>query len=188
MSETNAPRYSALAMLFHWLIAIAVIAQWRIAEAAEEAEHVAGREAHNAIMANHFSLGVVIAILVAIRLVIRVTGNPPALSSSFASWERILARTTHTVFYVLLLVMPLAGWLAMSKFGSPINVFGIFELPPLAVAHDPEGGKAIFEAHAVAGTVLLALIAIHILATFKHTLIDKDGNIFRMLPFGQPKA
>jgi len=188
MSETTAPRYSAPAMLFHWAIAIAVITQWRIAEAAEEAEHTAGREAHNAIMASHFSLGVVIAILVVIRLAIRITGNPPALASSHASWERILARTTHTVFYVLLLVMPLAGWLAMSKYGSPVSVFGVFELPPLPVAPDPEGGKAIFESHAVAGTVLLVLVAVHVLGTLKHTLIDKDGNLFRMLPFGQPKA
>ena len=150
--------------------------------------HAATREAKSEIMGNHFALGVVIAVLVAIRLVIRITGSPPPQPKSHAPWERILARTTHTIFYVLLLVMPFAGWLAMSKYGGPISVFGLFELPPLPVAADPEGGKAIFESHAVAGTVLLILIALHILGTLKHTLIDKDGNIFRMLPFGQPKA
>jgi cytochrome b561 len=47
---------------------------------------------------------------------------------------------------------------------------------------------AIFELHGVAGTVLLGLVVIHVLGTLKHTLIDKDGNLFRMLPFGTPRA
>lgn len=42
--------------------------------------------------------------------------------------------------------------------------------------------------HAVAGTTLLVLIAVHVLATLKHTFIDKDGTIFRMLPFGTVKG
>ena len=45
--------------------------------------------------------------------------------------------------------------------------------------------EAIFEAHAVVGQILVYLMFLHILATLKHTLIDRDGNLFRMLPFGR---
>ena len=185
MIDGNAKRYSGLAMLLHWAIAIAVIVQWRIAEAGE---HAATDAEKSAIMGNHFSLGVLILVLVLIRLVVRATGSPPGRPASHAAWERILARTTHTLFYILLIVMPLAGWLAMSKYGAPIDVYGIFEVPPLPVASDPDGAKAIFESHALAGTILLGLIVLHILGALKHTFIDKDGNLFRMLPFGEPKA
>lgn len=185
MSETNPKRYSGVAMALHWLIAIAVIANWRIAEAGE---HAATREAKSEIMGNHFAIGVIILALILIRFAWRFIQKPPALSSNLAGWERTLAKATHTIFYVLLVVMPFAGWFAMSKYGSGISVFGLFELPPLPVAPDPDGAKAIFESHAAAGTVLLILVAVHILGTLKHTLIDKDGNIFRMLPFGEPKA
>lgn len=185
MTDTSSNRYSGVAMLLHWLIAIAVIANWRIAEAGE---HAATQEAKSEIMSNHFSIGVIILLLIIIRLVWRFVSPPPPLANTLADWERILAKVTHTLFYVILAVMPLAGWFAMSKYGAPISVFGIFSVPPLPVAPDPEGASAIFEQHATAGKALLILVGIHILATLKHTFIDKDGNIFRMLPFGTPKA
>ncbi|MFN2100235.1 cytochrome b [Altererythrobacter sp. MF3-039] len=185
MTERIGKKYSGLAMAIHWLIAVLVIVQWRIAEAGE---HAATDEARGAIMSNHFSIGIIIFALVAIRLVVRITGTPPGRPASHAPWERILARTTHTLFYILLLVMPMAGWFAMSKYGAPVSVFGVFSLPALPVGVDPDAGKAIFESHATAGMILLILVALHVLGTLKHTLLDKDGNIFRMLPFGQPKA
>ena len=185
MEATVGPRYSKFAMLLHWLIAIAVVAQWRIAETAE---HAASEQAGRAIMANHFSLGVTTLLLVLLRLGWRFVRPNPPLAAHLAGWERWLSRTTHTLFYILLIALPLAGWLALSKFGSPVPVWGLFALPPLPVAPDPGGAKAIFELHAVVGTVLLGLTALHILGVLKHTLIDRDGNLFRMLPFGTPRA
>lgn len=185
MNDRTDVRYSPVAMLLHWLIAIAVFAQWRIAESAEHAgSEAAGRE----IMTNHFSLGVTTLILVLLRLGWRLVSPNPPLAAHLAKWERVLSKTTHTLFYILLIVMPLAGWLAMSKYGSPVSVWGLFALPPLPVAEDPAGAKAIFGTHATAGMVLLGLVVLHILGTLKHTLIDRDGNLFRMLPFGHPKA
>ena len=185
MGEQTPAKYSGMAMILHWLMVIGVIANWRIAEAGE---HAATQAEKSAIMGNHFAIGMSLFVIVAVRILVRITGSPPPLSSNLAAWERVLARTTHTIFYVLLLVMPLAGWFAMSKLGFPISVFGIVEVPPLSIAKDPDGAKAIFESHALAGTILLVLVAVHILGTLKHTFIDKDGNIFRMLPFGQPKG
>jgi cytochrome b561 len=90
--------------------------------------------------------------------------------------------------YTLLLVMPLAGWFAMSSFDSAISVWGLFDVPKLPVPVNEALGEQIFEVHAIAGTTLLVLIAVHVLATLKHTFIDKDGTIFRMLPFGSVKG
>lgn len=185
MNGSPGPRYSAVAMALHWLIAIGVIVQWRIAEAGE---HAATEEAGREIMGNHFSLGITLLLLVLLRLAWRLVAPNPPIAEHPAPWERALAKVTHTLFYLLLIAMPIAGWIAMSKFGSPVNVWGLFALPPLPVAVDPEGAKAIFSLHATAGIVLLVLVAIHVLGTLKHTLLDRDGNLFRMLPFGTPKA
>lgn len=185
MQADQSKRYSGVAMLLHWLIAIAVIAQWRIAESAE---HAASEAAGRAIMANHFSLGVLVLLLVLLRLGWRMLRPNPPLAAHLAAWERALSKTVHTLFYALLIALPLAGWLALSKYGSPVPVWGLFTLPALPVAPDPEGAKAIFGLHATAGTVLLGLMVLHILGTLKHTLLDRDGNLFRMLPFGTPRA
>lgn len=178
-------RYSGLAMLLHWLIAVLVIVQWRLAEAAEEA---ATREAGGAIMANHFALGVMIFAVVAVRLMWRQISPPPPPASGHASWERSVARLVHFAFYALLLVMPVAGWIALSSFGEPINLWGMFQLPALPVPRDPDLGEAIFEVHGASGVALLVLMALHAAAALKHTVIDKDGTLFRMLPFGTPRG
>lgn len=185
MEREQGRRYSGVAMLLHWFIAIAVIAQWRIAEAAE---HAASEQAGRAIMANHFALGVITLLLVLLRLGWRFVRPNPPLAAHLAGWERALSKTAHTLFYALLIVMPLAGWFALSKYGAPVPVWGLFSLPPLPVAPDPDGARAIFGVHATAGKILLGLTVLHILGTLKHTLIDRDGNLFRMLPFGTPKA
>ncbi|MFA9200634.1 MAG: cytochrome b, partial [Cypionkella sp.] len=141
MQAEEEHRYPGAAMLLHWAIAIAVIAQWRIAESAE---HARSEAAGRAIMANHFSLGAVILVLVLLRLGWRAVQPNPPLARHLASWERVLSRTTHTLFYALLIALPLAGWLALSKYGSPVSVWDLVELPPLPVARDPAGAKAIF--------------------------------------------
>jgi cytochrome b561 len=185
MSLNRKTRYSGLAMALHWLVGVAVIVSWRIAEAAE---HAPNREARSEIMGNHFALGVVIFVLVAIRFTWRQVNAPPAPMPGHAGWERMLARGAHLGMYTLLLVMPLAGWFAMSSYGSPISLWGVAEVPVLPVPENPELAGTIFDIHAIAGTTLLVLIAVHVLATLKHTLIDKDGTLFRMLPFGKVRG
>lgn len=183
--DTAGHRYSKVAMALHWLLAIGVITQWQIAVAGENAPT---DEAGSAIMAKHFSLGVVLMLLALARLAWRLARPNPPLPADLAGWERLLAKVTHTLFYLLLIGMPLAGWLAMSKYGNGVDVFGLFALPALPVSPDPEGASDIFHLHAAAGIALLVLSAVHILGTLKHTLIDRDGNLFRMLPFGTPKT
>jgi cytochrome b561 len=177
-------KYSPLAMTLHWLIAILVIVNWRIAEAAEHAAK-ADRES---IMGNHFAFGVILLVLAIARIIVRFTSPPPPLASTLRPWEAVLAKLTHALLGLLVLLLPIGGWLAMSFYGQPINVFGIFSLPPLPVAPDKDMAGAVFEAHGTVGKILVILMFVHIAAALKHTLFDRDGNLFRMLPFGNSKA
>lgn len=181
MSRASLHKYSGFAMLLHWTIAILVIVNWQATVAAEAAPT---RAAKSTIMGNHFAFGVVIFALVALRLIWRQVSPPPPMSNAHAGWERALAKIVHFSFYALLLVMPIAGWVALSSFGEPISVFGLFSLPVLPVGIDKARGEAIFELHGAAGITLLALAALHGLAALKHQFLDKDGTLFRMLPFG----
>ncbi len=182
--KEQGPKYSPLAMTLHWLIAILVIVNWRAAEAAEHASK-ADREA---IMGNHFSFGVILFVLAAARIVMRFTSPPPPLASTLKPWEAVLAKLTHALLGLLVLLLPIFGWLAMSFYGQPVSVFGLFSVPPLPLTPDKDMAEAIFEAHATVGTILVILMFVHIAATLKHTLIDRDGNLFRILPFGRAKG
>ena len=65
---------------------------------------------------------------------------------------------------------------------------GLFQIPALPIAHDPKGGETAFDIHHLLGNVMVYLIGLHILGALKHTFIDRDGDLFRMLPFGTPRA
>ncbi|TMM48999.1 cytochrome b [Qipengyuania marisflavi] len=176
-----ARRYSTGAMIFHWLIAILVIVNWRIAEAAEHAEMPAKAE----IFADHKALGIAILVLTLGRLMWRWTHPVPPLPSTLKAWEAKLARFVHILFYVLLIGLPLGGWLANSLAGRAVEFFGMFTIPALPVGSNEELGKTIFDLHATGGEIFIYLIGLHILGALKHTFFDKNGGIFRMLPFGK---
>ena len=180
----QAVRYSTGAIVLHWLIAIAVIVNWRIAEAAEHLPDVERGQ----LMAHHMALGMVILFATLLRLAWRLLHKPPPYASSLKTWERHLAKTVHVIFYVLLIGLPLGGWLAISHYGVGVNLWGVVTVPALPVSVDMQMGESIFGMHANAGKAMLALIALHVVGALKHHFFDKDGNIFRMLPWGTPKC
>jgi cytochrome b561 len=181
MTTSAQSRYSAGAMIFHWLIAILVILNWRIAESAE---HLKGAD-KAALMGNHKAFGILILVLTAGRLLWRLKHKVPPLPNSLAQWERTLARSIHVIFYVLLIALPLGGWLANSLNGREIDFFGLFTIPALPVGENKGLGETIFDAHKLGGTIMIYLVGLHILGALKHTFVDKTGILWRMLPFGK---
>lgn len=177
-------RYSTIAMILHWVIALGVIVNWRLADAAEHLEGAA----KGVYMGPHKAIGMAILLLTVIRILWKFTDSAPPLSAHLAGWEKALAKAVYAIFYFLLLALPLGGWLASSMYGAGIDFFGLFTIPALPVAENKDLGHTIFEAHATGGSIMIYLMFLHILGALKHTFVDKDGNLFRMLPFGTPKA
>jgi len=177
-------RYSTGAIILHWAIAIAVIVTWRIAESAEHASEVQ----ENAIMADHMAVGMLILLLTALRLVWRLTHTQPPFPRDLAGWERVAALVVHVTFYLLLVGLPLMGWLGSSMEGDAIDVFGAFTIPGLPVAANRGLGHEILEVHGSLGEIMLCLIVLHALGALKHHFYDRNGTLYRMLPVGTPKA
>lgn len=178
MSDTAQARYSTGAIVLHWLIAILVIVNWRIAEGAEHLEGAA----KSAAIAPHKAIGITILVLTVLRLLWRMAHKPPALPEALAGWEKLLARSVHGIFYVLLIGLPIGGWLASSYAGQPVDFFGLFELPRLPVAQNIDQAVSVIGAHKSGGALLLILVVIHILGAAKHHFIDKLPSFSRMWP------
>jgi cytochrome b561 len=132
----------------------------------------------------HKSFGVTVFALVLLRLGWR-HHNPlvPAMPANLRPWERRAALLTHRGFYVLLLLMPITGWLtaSASPLGIPTIVFGLFQLP------NPVGPNAALErvmsiVHGTLAVLLVLLLALHVGAALKHHLVLRDDVLARMLP------
>jgi len=177
-------RYSIGAMVLHWAIAIAVIWDWRLADAAEHAP----RGQHFAVLQPHSALGMAILVLTVLRLAWRWTHKTPPLGAHLARWERLLAHTVHIIFYVLLVGLPLMAWIGTSMWDQPTDFFGLFTIPNLPVGGDRGLGHELQELHGTLGEIMLYLIVLHVLGALKHHFWDKDGDLYRMWPWGTPKG
>lgn len=172
-------KYSKVAILFHWLIAILVIANFVLASMAEDLP----REAQGALMAPHKALGVSILFLSVLRLFWRIGHKPPPLPESIAGWQAGLGKFVHLLFYFLIIAVPLSGWLMVSAHpkAPPVDFFGMFDVT-MPVGKD-EGLAGIgHEVHEILTKPLFILILLHILGALKHQFADRLPFIQRMWP------
>ena len=129
----------------------------------------------------HKWAGVTLFALVWLRLLWRLTHRPPAHPWTMSSLQQALAHTGHLVLYVLMIVIPLSGWLMSSAKGVPTVWFGVLPLPDL-IGRDKELGKQLAELHSALNIGFLVLIGGHAAAALFHHLVHKDDTLRRMLP------
>lgn len=196
MTQTSS-RYTKTAIILHWLIAIFIFLMfglgWFMADLPKEAPkqmaydlfdlgvytvQLASEASPRTFYFNlHKSLGVIIMALIALRIIWRVTHQPPAPLASYKAIEKKLATAMHHLLYLLMVALPVSGIImsAYSKFG--LKCFGISLIQGL----DNNPMREVFEqVHEVIGIILLVVIAVHVAGALKHKIIDKDETLNRM--------
>ena len=101
-------------------------------------------------------------------------------------WQKAASHGTHHLLYLLIFAVPLSGWLMSSAKGYQTVWFGVLPLPDL-VGKDKALGELLSGVHQWVNFTLLALVAMHLAAVAKHTFIERDGILSRMLPGGKRK-
>lgn len=169
-------RYSTTAIWFHWIIAILIITNIGLAMLTDDMS----REARGPYMDYHKAIGITILFLSIARLGWRLGHKPPTLPANMAGWQVLLSKISHILFYVLMIGLPIGGWLWMSTYPAPFSYFGLFEVPMLPVEGNKALGEALHEGHELGGKIMLGLVVLHLLAVAKHHLVDKHNLLARM--------
>lgn len=171
-------RYSTVSLVLHWLIAVLVISQILLIAGHEVTEGSISRQ----FVTLHKSVGLGILVLTLIRLGWRVANPAIPLPVETPRWQKLMARSIHVLFYVLLIAMPLAGWAASSAVARDIVWFGLFDWPLLPVSGGKAMAESLMELHELAAKLLYVLLFLHIAGALKHHFVDRDNVLHRMIP------
>lgn len=176
----NTPgRYTRTAIVLHWLIFVLLIVQFILGWTMPD---IGRNTPVTTLISLHFSFGVLILAVIVIRLAWRMTHRTPPLEASVPHWQVHLAHVIEWLLYLLLLVVPLLGWINGSYRGMPITFFGLVPVPPLVATH-AVGWDWTGDIHiAVAEFGILVLVGLHVAAALYHYFIRRDRVLQRMLP------
>ena len=164
----NSPnRYTPTAIALHWLAALLIFSAFPLGLYVHE---MALSPLKLKLLSYHKWLGVTIFLLTVARIAWRATHTPPPLAATIPLWQQQVAHVLHLLLYILLLLIPLSGWLMSSAKGFPVVYLGLVQLPDLV-------GK-----DKLLNFSLLALVGMHVGAALKHHFIDRDDTLRRMLP------
>lgn len=169
--------YDRTAVLLHWIIGIALLGETVFGFLLREVAR--GTPARGPLTNLHKSIGIVLGLAILARLAWRAMHLPPPLPSNVPRWQVAAARANHVAMYACMVIIPLAGYAAsnFSKFG--LKFFTTVILPPWGP--DRPDLYAFFNGlHNVAAYILAALVVVHVLATFKHVLVDRDRPFARL--------
>ncbi|MCW5734861.1 MAG: cytochrome b [Enhydrobacter sp.] len=171
--------YRPVAKLLHWLTAALVLGMlgvglWMVGLPISLTKLY--------VYAWHKWIGLTVLLLTVLRLAWRTYSPPPPLPAAVTAWERRLAPWAHGALLVLLLAMPVSGWLMSSAAGVSVRWFGVIDLPDL-VARDSFTFTVLRTVHHRLAWTLMALLALHVAAVVHHDLFRRDGIFRRMSPF-----
>lgn len=172
---THPARYDAVAVAFHWLLALAIVGAFCVGVYMADLPLSPTRlKLYNW----HKWAGVLILAASAARLLWRLAHRPPA-DLPGPAWQQRAAHAVHWALYALFFAVPLSGWAYSSAAGFPIVLFGVLPLPDF-VAADRTFAETIKPLHGLLAYTLATVVVLHVAAAVKHQFIDRDGLLERM--------
>ena len=166
-------QYSKRMVIVHWLTLAVLVAAWFLGDVVHDARKAGGADIAGYVL--HAAVGGAVLLLTLARLAFRGKDGVPAPIST-TPMDKV-AKGIHHALYVVLILLPVSGMMQiLTSDVSRAIAAGDATLLPAKFA-----GVAAHEVHEVLVTVLIVLVAVHVLGALKHAVIDRDGLLRRML-------
>ena len=182
----NSPQtYGLVAQILHWAIAALVLALIPLGifmhelPAASSAE-VAYKSWYYSL---HKTIGVTVLFLAVIRIGWSLIQPHPKPLNSDRPLEALAAQTVHWILYGAIIVMPLSGWLHHSALEGFAPIWWPLPQDLPLVPESPQLATVFGTVHYFTVILLGFCLVLHIGGALKHSLIDRDGTLSRMIPF-----
>ncbi len=132
---------------------------------------------------SHISLGLLLTVLVAARLVTRLTIGAPPLPSAMSSIEKVAAKGAHLLLYALMIGIVGLGITLTWLRGDELTFFGAFTIPS-PLTPDRDLAKLVKDMHDLCANAILVIVGLHAAAALWHHYFRRDDVLTRMLPGG----
>ncbi len=172
-------RYSPINQALHWVTALTMFAILPLAWVMTNMPADAPSRA--ALFAWHETLGLIVLVVTACRIVRRMVDGPPPYPARVARWERGLAHTVNALFFLVLLWMPVTGVLTASYGGHRVELFDLVAAPAI-LPENPSRAEAFDGLHRLGQWAVYALLLLHLSGVAFHLIWSKAGVLGRMLP------
>ncbi|MFA5626470.1 MAG: cytochrome b [Thiohalomonadaceae bacterium] len=175
--RNDAKRYGLIAVLLHWLVALAVfglfgLGLWMTSLTYYDPWYRDGPALHK-------SIGVLLFATMILRLIWRWLSPPPPALSSHNPLERLAAKAVHLLLYLLLFAVMISGYLISTADGRAVEVFGLLSIPA-TLTSIPEQEDIAGAVHLYLAIGLIGLVVLHAAGALKHHFLDRDNTLKRM--------
>jgi cytochrome b561 len=180
LGEPAINRYTGPAIALHWLVDMLIIGGFWLGLVMTDIPGLTPTKLR--YYSWHKWIGVTVFALVVLRILWRRANPAPVLPAGVPTWQHNMSHVVHGLLYVLMVVIPLSGYLYSSAAGIQVVYLGLLPLPTL-IGPDPQLKAMLRLLHVSLNYMLLALFVLHLLGVAKHTWIDRDRLLGRMVPF-----
>jgi cytochrome b561 len=178
MLRSTDERYGSVTRLLHWVVALLIIGLivlgWWMVDLTYYDRW------YNRSLELHKELGMIVLVLAALKIGWAIFDVKPGFPETIKPWERVAANAVHHLFYLLMLLIPVTGYVISTSAGDGISTFGWLEVPAIFAVGESVRDLAI-ELHYYLAYATAGLAVVHALAAFKNQFFDRDGTLRRML-------
>jgi cytochrome b561 len=169
-------RWSLISL--HWLTLLLIVAAYVLASLLEDMP-LSPQKLQ--IYAWHKWVGITVLFLLPLRLLVR-RFDPLDHRAELTQLEIKASAAMHGMLYLLMIVVPVFGWLHSSAAGFSVVWFGVLPLPDM-VGKDKALAEIFKELHEGSVNLLVGLLVIHAAAAIYHHHLRCDGVLMRMAPW-----
>lgn len=172
--------YTKPAIAMHWIVALLIFAAFGLGLYMTDIPGFTPTKLK--LFSYHKWIGITVLIFAVLRVLWRLTHPAPGPVPGMPKWQHAAAEAAHVGLYLLILAVPLTGYLLSVAAGVKVVYLGLWELPMPFDKSDAL--KDIFSmAHEWLNWTMAAIVVVHILAALKHHVVERDGTLRRMVPF-----
>ena len=178
MLKDTTAQYGWVTIVIHWLMAAVILGLFTLGWYMVDLTYY--DSLYRTLPFIHKSVGILLAGIFLFRFVWKIINPSTKPVPGTSPLEQLAAKLVHWLFYLLITLTVVSGYLISTADNSSISVFDIFRVPA-TITGIPEQEDNAGLVHEILAYILMAMVVLHAAAALKHHFINRDQTLRRML-------